>query len=263
METEGYKATTPHEQREIRSVNILRFDDYEQMSQYSAEEIRNEIKRNPDLLLCTATGSTPTRTYELLVDLLKTELNLFNKLRIVKLDEWGGIAPNDPAACESYLQQKIIEPLSISSDRYISFESNPENPQEEAKKIAQRLKQEGGIDVCVLGIGLNGHLGFNEPTDQLIAHTHVATLAHTTMDHTMAQQSKGQIRYGLTLGMEDILNSGRIILLVNGLHKREVFERLVSTDNEDQFPASKLWGHPNVTIICDREAVPDIAALQT
>lgn len=249
------------EHREIGGLNIIVPGDYEQMSQCCADMIFSDISDRPDLLLCAATGSTPTRTYDLLTAMYEKNPETFDELRIVKLDEWGGIPGNDPATCETYLQKHLIKPLSIDSDRFFSFESNPNNPDQEIQRIAQKIKQEGGIDLCILGMGVNGHLGFNEPATVLTPHAHIAVLSDTTKKHTMAQQTEGKIEYGLTLGMDDIMDSKKVILLINGVHKQEAFQKFMSTNSSPLFPVSKLWQHPNVTIICDKELVPDITRL--
>jgi galactosamine-6-phosphate isomerase len=245
------------ERKEIKGMEIVVADDYELMSQYGAEQIFKNIKNKPDLLMCTATGSTPTRAYDLLAAKMEDDSNAFDKLRIIKLDEWGGIPEDDPATCETYLRKHLIEPMKITPDRFTSFKSNPDNPKQEIERIAKKLEQEGDIDICILGMGVNGHLGFNEPTEELKPNAHVAELEETTMKHTMAQEAEHEIKYGLTLGMDDIMRSKKIILMVNGVHKQEPFKRFISEEPSSRFPVSMLSKHPNVTVICDKEAFPE------
>jgi len=147
--------------------------DYEALSEIAADLIAKRIHEKPPLLLCLATGSTPTRTYELLATRPKS---LFDQLRILKLDEWGGIPMSSPATCETYLRKILIDPLDLSS-RYVAFESQPTNPTAECSRIARWLKDNGPIDLCILGLGINGHLGFNEPAAALQPRAHLATLS--------------------------------------------------------------------------------------
>ena len=109
--------------------------------------------------------------------------------RWLKLDEWGGLAMDDPATCEHQLQSTLIAPLA-ATDRYVAFNSRPQDRASECARIAAWLAANGPIDVCVLGLGRNGHLGFNEPDDALTPHAHIAELAESSMTHAMLKQSK-------------------------------------------------------------------------
>ena len=209
----------------IGDLEIVVTDSLDQMSAFAAEFIFDGIRRKPDLLICAATGSTPTTTYRLLAKKFTERPQAFERIRVVKLDEWGGIPMDDPATCEVYLRQHLISPLNVDASRFISFHSNPEHPKQEAGRVAAQLEQEGPIYLCVLGMGLNGHVGFNEPARSLQSNAHVAMLAEETRQHRMAQAAKHEIQYGLTLGMDDIMRSRRILLLVSGPHKRLPFNR--------------------------------------
>src|SRR5687767_12343628 len=141
--------------------------DYDTMSRRAAEFIVAEIRARPDLLLCTATGSSPTRTYELLAEHHLREPALFGRLRVIKLDEWGGLPPDDPGTCEAYLRRHLIEPLQISPDRYHTFRGDAPDPEAECRAVQRTLRDHGPVDLCILGLGINGHVGFNEPADAL------------------------------------------------------------------------------------------------
>jgi galactosamine-6-phosphate isomerase len=180
--------------------------------------------------------------------------HLFAHLRIIKLDEWGGLEPNDPATCESYLRRHLLKPLNVSADRYLAFPTNPQDPQAECKRLEALTCDAGPIDLCVLGLGLNGHLGFNEPSASLSPGPHVAKLTESSLAHPMLRDARRDVKYGLTLGMADILRSRRILLLVNGEHKRDALTRLRNPNVTTAFPASFLWLHANVTCICDAAA---------
>jgi galactosamine-6-phosphate isomerase len=242
-----------------KNLELIVAENYEEMSQLAAEKMFEAIQEKPDLLISIATGSTPTLAYDLLAEKAKTDPKSFEKLRMIKLDEWGGIPSDDPCTCETYIKKHLTEPINIPDERFISWESNPENPEEEVKRIQKTLEKEGDIDLCILGMGVNGHLGFNEPSEALKLNPHVATLTDTTKKHTMAQEAEHEIKYGLTLGMGDIMRSKKIILLVNGDHKIEPFKKFLSQKITSEFPSSILWLHPNITVICDKEAVPEMS----
>lgn len=246
-------------------INGLRFivaDSYKEMSKYSAEEIFKDIKKKKNLLICTATGSTPTGTYNLLAKKYSEEPEAFSNVRYIKLDEWGGIPMDDPATCEVYLQEHLISPLQIEPSRYISWNSLPEDPDQEVERISQMFANENDIDLCLLGLGANGHIAFNEPAKFLHRGAHVAELAETTKNNAMAQKSKHNIQYGLTLGMQNIMRSKKILFLVNGTHKQEPFKKFLTGKITTRFPATMLWMHPNVTVICDKEVIRTVRYLR-
>ena len=226
----------------------------EEMSRAAADLVLAELRRKPDLLLCTATGASPTRTYQLLAEEHGRAASLFQRLRILKLDEWGGLAMDDPGSCEFYLRQHVLGPLGISKDRYTGFQSQPGDPEAECARIRSWLSANGPIDVCILGLGTNGHLAMNEPSEALKPFAHVAQLAKTTLGHSMLAQAASKPSYGLTLGLSDIFQSKKIVLLVNGTQKSEQLARLMDGEISTQFPASLLWLHPAVTCFCDADA---------
>jgi galactosamine-6-phosphate isomerase len=229
--------------------------DYEALSAAAAEFIAERIKEKPSLLLCLATGSTPTRTYELLATRPKS---LFSEVRVLKLDEWGGIPMTSAATCETYLRKSLIDPLDLSA-RYTAFESQPADPAAECERIGRWLEKNGPVDLCILGLGLNGHLGFNEPAAALKDRAHVATLSSESLQHSMVQNLPIKPSYGLTLGIADILESHEIILLVSGASKADPLRRTVKTAIDPQFPASFLTKHPNARIFCDVAAARHIS----
>ncbi len=231
------------------------YTDYEAVSNQAAELIIEQVCTKPELLLCAATGSSPLRAYEILAERGKREPHLFNRLRVVKLDEWGGLPMDDASTCETYLRRHLTGPLGVSDDRYISFRSDAEDPEAECQRVQEELNNQGPIDLCVLGLGLNGHLALNEPADELNPRVHVARLSAQTLQHPMIRRTqKKWLQYGLTIGMADILQSKNILLLVSGAHKRAAVARLRSSFVSTKFPASFLRLHNNVTCMCDNES---------
>lgn len=228
---------------------------YEDLSRKAKDIIIQEIKKNKNLLICTATGGSPTETYDLLGKEYHEQPELFTKLRILKLDEWGRIPMNHPGTCESYLQTHLIQPLKISGSRYFGFNSNASNPLQECINIQDKLKMEGPIDLCILGLGMNGHLAFNEPGDFLQPNCHIAKLSAMSLQHPMASEMQIKPTYGLTLGMADILHSKMIIILINGFQKRTIVSMFLSKKITSSVPASFLWLHPNVICLIEKNVV--------
>jgi galactosamine-6-phosphate isomerase len=229
------------------------FDDHEAVSRHAADWLVNRLREQPDALLCLATGATPMRTYALLAERGRSEPSLFSRCRILKLDEWGGLPMTDPSTCDQHLRTSLVEPLGLEG-RYVAFESQPADPQAECARIADWLEQNGPIDTSVLGLGVNGHVGFTEPAEYLQPHAHVAELSAASLAHAMIANSPARPTYGLTLGLADLLQSQHVLLLVTGTSKRVPLERLLSGQITTQFPASVLQIHPHVQILCDAAA---------
>ena len=228
--------------------------DSEVMSRWAANQIRKLVQAKPCALVGLATGSSPLRTYQLLGRMAAKESRLFRALRILKLDEWGGLDMDDPASCESYLRRNVLRPWGVKAARYVGWNSRPKNPATECKRISRWLERNGPMDLCVLGLGLNGHLLLNEPGPGLTAAPHVARLTRESQHHAMLQQARRRPRYGLTIGLGDILQARRILVLVSGAKKAEPLQRMVKGPVTTGCPASFLQLHPNVTIACDRAA---------
>lgn len=234
-------------------INIC--SDYEQMSMQARDFLINALQEKKDLLLCAATGSSPLRTYQLLQENYHTQPDLFEQVRILKLDEWGGVDSSEPSTCESFLQQHLLQALHISPDRYDAFDSNPENPQAECDRMQAIINKKGPIDICVLGLGQNGHIAFNEPGESLHPDCHIAILSPQSMQHNMAKAMDQKPTYGMTIGMRDILNAKKILLLLTGSSKQLIVNQLLEKKISTHLPASLLWLHSSVTCLVDGDSI--------
>ena len=223
------------------------------MNRAAASFIYRCVKDNPGILICPASGSSPRMAYDELAARIR-ETRLEHSMRMIALDEWVGLSQDDQHSGGYQLKSQLFGPLSIENP--FLFNGNYTNEEAEIRRANDFLHQNGPIDLCILGIGTNGHLGLNEPADFLIPEIHRARLAESTRGHLMVAGSVFKPEYGITLGMKDILSSKKILLLVNGEHKRAVMADFFSRKITTQLPASFLWLHPDVTCFCDREAVP-------
>jgi galactosamine-6-phosphate isomerase len=236
----------------IMKIEIL--PSYEAVSMEAKNRIVEQLSLNKSLLLCAATGDSPLRTYELLAESTVHDISLFSQLRIVKLDEWGGLPMTHPGTCESFLRKHLLRPLSVTDDRYIAFRSDAASPEKECNRIQQALSAQAPVDICVLGIGMNGHIALNEPAPELQPHCHRAVLAGTSLQHPMIAGSDRPPTCGLTLGMADILQSRKIILLIGGSKKAKITKAFLSGMITTALPASFLWLHPDVVCLIEQNA---------
>jgi galactosamine-6-phosphate isomerase len=230
------------------------FPDHERASQFAADWLAEHLHGKPDSIVCLAAGATPMLGYALVAERAAKEPSLVDRCRLLKLDEWGGLPMDDPATCEQHLRNTLVTPLGMA-DRYVGFESRPPNADAECVRIAMWLADNGPIDVCVLGLGLNGHVGFNEPAAFLQPHAHVAKLSDASLEHAMVSRCATRPTYGLTLGMADLLQSRHILLLVTGAAKREALTQLLRGQVSTEFPASLLQLHGDVWVACDDAAI--------
>lgn len=240
--------------------------DYDSMSRAAERFVAKEIRRKCNALICLATGESPEGLYRLMGERFQTDSGLFSQARFVKLDEWGGLAMNDPGSCEAYIQQRILRPLRVERGRYFGWRSRPKDPEAECRRVADWLAANGPVDINILGVGRNGHLGLNEPAAVLQAGPHVAILSKSSMGHSMLSSKQGAVEYGLTLGMGDLLLSRKIVLLASGRHKAVPLRRLLSGEISTRFPASLLMGHPELHVFCDEAAaalLPDRVGVLT
>jgi len=225
-------------------MQITRCNTVAELNELASDMLIFDLKENPQSLVCAATGNSPTGIYQKVAE--KQGSIVVEDLVFIKLDEWYGLGAGDAGSCDAYLHKYLLGPLEVSPDRYISFDGKAVDPASEFKRVNQYLDDHGPIDLCILGLGTNGHIAFNEPADALQPHAHLAELSETSLTHNMISQTGAVIKHGMTLGMADILKSKKIILPVFGRSKREVMKRLMEGGISSQLPASFLWLHPDV-----------------
>lgn len=234
-------------------MKIIKSENYKEMSLLASNMMIETLTSKPDALFCIATGSSPTGTYQLFLDRIKSENIDTSRMRIIKLDEWCGLPKDNAATCEHYIETHLLTPLGIPADseRYISFHPLEKDFDAECARISRLLREAGGIDCCILGIGKNGHLGLNEPGKEVYPFAHKAALHAKTKTHAMLSENGESVSAGYTLGIKDLLDSRQIILLATGADKQEAYARLQSQTVSPECPASFLWLHENSVCITD------------
>lgn len=225
-------------------MNVETFTDYDALSLRAAEIIASTIRAIPSAHLCLATGASPLGGYRQVASLPDLDTSL---VRVTKLDEWIGVASTDEVSCEAYLQTEVIGPWRIDPRRYLAFEAETGDPEHECARIETALQEIDRFDLCVLGIGSNGHIGLNEPASELHLQAHVATLAESTRSHPMLEGRR--LTNGMTLGLGGIFRFDHLLLLVVGESKREAWDRVRKGSVSTECPASLLHLHPRVTCL--------------
>ena len=231
-------------------MKLFRCAGYEPMSRAAAERVTDVLAHKRDAVLCVATGNSPTGLYRELVRAAHVAPGLFAAVRIVKLDEWLGVPPDHPVSCEHYLRNNVLGPLQISSERYLALRPDAADPVQECTRVQTELDRRD-LDVCVLGLGKNGHIGFNEPAASLEIGCHVARLTDETRRHDLLADLDPKPTHGLTLGIGDILRARKIVLLITGRGKEHAFSELLTGKLTTAAPGSLLALHDDVDVFVD------------
>ncbi|MBR7082585.1 MAG: glucosamine-6-phosphate deaminase [Clostridia bacterium] len=227
-------------------------ENYDEMSARAAEIFIKEITEKPDCVLGLATGSTPIGMYEKLA-----AANLdFSRVTTVNLDEYYPILPENENSYRYFMNKNLFDKVNIDKNNTHVPSGTAKDAEEECRNYDKIIEKLGGIDLQVLGIGQNGHIGFNEPSDVLVAGTHVTELSESTIEaNSRFFVSESDVpRQALTMGMASIFSARKIVLLASGKNKHEAISALMSDKITTRIPATMLKMHPDVTVICDGEA---------
>ncbi|EJI9010184.1 galactosamine-6-phosphate isomerase [Escherichia albertii] len=237
--------------KEFHPVQTLQqVENYTALSELASEYLLDVICSNPNAVICLATGATPLLTYRYLVEKIHQQRVDISHLTFVKLDEWVGLPLTMPGTCETFLQQHIVQPLGLREDQLISFRSE-DIDETECERVTNLIARKGGLDLCVLGLGKNAHLGLNEPGESLQPTCHISQLDARTQQHEMLKTADHPVTQGITLGLKDILNARAILLLVTGEEKLDATERFLTAKVSTAIPASFLWLHNHFTCLID------------
>ena len=238
--------------------NIIMKQSYKETSEAVADFIYSVIQEKPDAAIILATGHSPLLGYRLLVKkILETSLDI-HAVTWIKLDEWIGVDGEDEASCELFIQKELITPLQISEQNYIHFRLNVDCPEKDAANIEQQILALPGIHLAILGIGMNGHLGLNEPADELDCYAHAVDLDKKTKTHEMLTHTHRKVEKGITLGMKDLFLAEKILLIADGRDKELGLEYFLNDKITTKIPVSMLKLHSDCTCIINKECFPRI-----
>ena len=231
-------------------------DSYEEMSAKAAEIVAEQIQRKPNSVLGFATGSTPIGTYENLCKMSKDGKVDFSEVITFNLDEYYPIPRDNSQSYYYFMQGNLFSRVDLLPENINIPNGECDDPIKECADYDEKLASLGGTDLQILGIGRNGHIGFNEPADKLPLATNVIDLTQDTIDANSRffESAEDVPRQALTMGMGGIFSSKHILLLISGEGKAEITKELFSGSVSCKVPASLLNLHPNVTVILDKEA---------
>lgn len=240
-------------------MKVITYDTHEEMSQAVANIIIEEVEKNPKAVFCLPTGGTPVTMYEELVRRHREENIDFSQMTAFNLDEYFGLDGDHPQSYWYFMKKHLFSHINTPQENihHIHVPSNDLNDVEHyCNEYEAKIDEVGGFDILIDGIGLNGHIGFNEPADELKPYTHLGELDLSTIEaNSRFFSSVDEVpRYALTMGLASIFKAKRIMLIASGAHKAEIVRKFLKSDITTQIPATLLHLHPNVELHLDREA---------
>ncbi len=235
------------------------FDNYGGLSVAAAEMIMDCIKDKPDALLCFATGDTPKLTYQELAAGIKREGTDISKCFFIGLDEWLGIPPHNNGSCHYFLHHYLFSPMGISPRQVHLFDAMTTNEEDECKRMNSIISKRGGIDLMVVGIGMNGHIGFNEPGTAIDAAVHVTPLDEMTKNVGKKYFTEEvTINKGITVGLKQVMQAKTLLMIANGKKKAPVIKKAIEGEISTDFPAALIRKHHNGILMVDSEAASEL-----
>jgi glucosamine-6-phosphate isomerase len=228
---------------------------YEELSKQAADDAITLLRSIKQPLICPASGDTPAGLYKYITTKgSKDKLDISGWL-FVGLDEWSGMDGNDEGSCRFHLNNQLFNPLDISPGRIRFFNGRTKDGDKECNDIEHFIVEQGGIDLAILGLGMNGHIGMNEPGTSASLRSHVTEL--DTITKNTAQKyfkEQRQLTKGITLGLATLTEARHIFLLVSGSHKAAVVKKMLESEVSEDIPGSLLRNHPGLSIYLDAEA---------
>lgn len=232
------------------------FDTPDQAGQAAAALFAAQLIEKPESVLGLATGSTPIPTYRHLIAMHKAGVVDFSKAVTFNLDEYVGIPEDHPCSYHAFMQQELFSQVNVNPSHIHVPNGNAQDPQKEGADYDDAILAAGGIDIQFLGIGRNGHIGFNEPDTRFVYGCHVVSLSPSTIEaNRRFFDSQDQVpRQAMSLGIGSIMSAKRIVLVAAGQDKAEAVRRAVQEDITPQVPATILRTHSSVVFLLDKAA---------
>lgn len=236
---------------------IQRFDDEDTLASALATLVLETIVATPSLVLGLPTGRTPVALYRELRERSRGDRIDWSRVRTFNLDEFAGVSSADPGSYRAFMQAELFDHVSIDPANVRMLDGTAPDLKAECRRYDTAIAAAGGIDVQILGIGANGHIGFNEPADGLCARTHIAELQQGSREanaHLFGGDWHAVPERALSMGMATILGAKQIVLMATGAEKAAAVAGMIEGLITPRLPASFLQVHPGVTVMLDAAA---------
>jgi glucosamine-6-phosphate isomerase len=236
-------------------MELVILETYHELCKRIADDLLRLTASLKEPLICPASGDTPIGVYQELVKRAHDNNLRLDKWNFIGLDEWMGLNGDDEGSCRNSLDKEFFRPLNIPETHISFLDGKSLDPKGECRNAEAFIQSLDGIDVAILGLGMNGHIAMNEPGTPKTSRSHISTIAKETQEVGQKYfKSPTTITEGLTLGIGTLLESKHIMLMVTGSKKAAIVKRLLSSPETEDLPASFFLSHPHITIYLDREA---------
>ncbi|MGG7165397.1 glucosamine-6-phosphate deaminase [Clostridium ihumii] len=237
-------------------MNIIKLRNYREISFEAAKIIRDQVLLKPQSVIGFATGSTPIGTYEELINIFNKDLITFENVKSFNLDEYYGINPMNKNSYNYFMKNNLFNYIDIKEENINIPNGLAEDVEKECEEYERKIHEAGGIDLQLLGIGRNGHIGFNEPCEEFKAHTHLVELKEDTIkaNSRFFDSLEDVPTKAISMGVKTIMSARKIILIASGEEKAEIIRKTVYGSITPNLPASILQLHDDVTLIVDEES---------
>ena len=241
-------------------MRIYKATDYNDMSRKAANIISAQIIMKPDCVLGLATGSSPVGTYKQLIEWYnKNDLD-FSEVTSINLDEYKGLSPEDPQSYRYFMNTHLFHRINISYDHTYVPDGTETDSHKACQAYNELLHQVGPADLQILGLGHDGHIGFNEPSDHFEDETHCVDLTETTIQaNKRFFASEDDVpRQAYTMGIGTIMRCKKLIVVVSGKDKASILKQVIQGPVTPEVPGSILQFHPDCIIIADEDALSEM-----
>lgn len=231
------------------------FPSYETLSEYAANAMVAAVQAKPNCLIGIVSGDSPRLAYDLFVEKCKSDGLDTNQLQFAGFDEWVGIPPENDGSCHAFLHRHIFDPLQLPKANYQVFDAMGTDLGTECERMNAFIAARGGLDLLLVGVGMNGHIGFNEPGVDFGNYAHVQLLEQITLEVGQKYfQTATDLKYGITLGLRHLMEASRVLMLANGQKKASIMRQVLDGEVGSAVPASIIRTHPNGVVLLDEGA---------
>ena len=238
-------------------MQIYKAKDYQDMSRKAANIISAQVILKPDCVLGLATGSSPVGTYQQLIEWYKKGDLDFSRVTSINLDEYRGLPGDNDQSYRYFMNHNLFDHVNIRKEcTYVPDGLEPD-PQKACAAYEEIIRKSGGVDLQLLGLGHNGHIGFNEPADSFPKETHCVDLTESTIEANKRffASIDDVPRQAYTMGIGTIMSAKKILIIVSGADKAEILNKVINGPITPQVPASILQLHPDVTVVANEAAL--------
>lgn len=237
-------------------MNVLIYDTEEQIGIAAGNYMCGQVLQKPNSVLGLATGSTPLKPYKQMIDLCKKGVVDFSNVTTFNLDEYVNLDVKDKNSYHTFMHENLFDHINIPEENINFLNGNAEDLDAECEAYEKKIKAAGGIDIQLLGIGSNGHIAFNEPSDCFQRWSHVVKLKESTVkDNSRFFKSIDEVpTQAVTMGIGSIMQAKKILIIALGENKAKAIKQLIDGNVTPQCPASVLQFHTDVTLMLDRGA---------